>query len=80
MWHTHMGSGTYERDTVASFGKVFTHDDNVAPSLLGKAFDATKALYETRFQEIYNPPPTMVRLSCTFTFYAASFPHHFSLL
>ena len=74
IWHAHMGSGgdVYQRDTKEAFnGKVFSHDDHAAPSVLGKAFEATKVLYEQRFGEIYNPPPTMV--SCSFVIVALAF-------
>ena len=62
MWHAHMGGGTYAKDTVASFGKVFDHNDNVNEAELGQAFETTKVLFESRFPgSVYNPPPTQVQ-------------------
>lgn len=62
-WHTHMGiAGVYRKDTLAAFGKVFDHNDNIVESQRVDAFLATKAAYEARFPDAgpYNPPPTQV--------------------
>ena len=64
MWHAHMGdSKAYARDTIASFGRLLSHNDDLDPTVLGESFGATKALYEQRFPSagLYNPPPTQVR-------------------
>ena len=62
-WHAHMGvAGAYRKDTLAAFGKVLHHEDNIAESVRDDAFLATMAAYEARFPDAgpYNPPPTQV--------------------